>query len=74
MVGDDPLGARYTIDGIKGIPRVYEDELPSYFNPVLDEDKDWIEGGFYEYLKTTRINVNVRKMGVPLESDCSQPK
>lgn len=48
---------------IIGVPRILEDTLPPQFDDVRkknEEDNDW---EFYQqYMRTTRINVNVRQV------------
>lgn len=44
---------------LKGVPRILEDTMPPHFDPAA-EDEGWTP--YAEYLRTTRINVNVRQV------------
>lgn len=49
-----------------GVPRIIEDTLPEYLSaplPDTDEDDDWEL--YSEFLKTSRININVRQVFPP---------
>ncbi|CAL1703646.1 unnamed protein product [Somion occarium] len=44
-----------------GVPRILEDTLPALFGSTrIQEDKDWPL--YEEYMRTTRININVRQV------------
>ncbi|EPB81909.1 hypothetical protein HMPREF1544_11360 [Mucor circinelloides 1006PhL] len=43
-----------------GVPRILENTLPDYMLPENVDDEDWKMYG--EYMKTTRINLNIRQV------------
>ncbi|CAO0793277.1 unnamed protein product [Mucor circinelloides] len=43
-----------------GVPRILENTLPDYMLPENADDEDWKMYG--EYMKTTRINLNIRQV------------
>jgi alkylated DNA repair protein alkB family protein 1 len=43
-----------------GVPRVLEGTLPPHFDAHLDDEIAWKP--YQEYMRTTRINVNVRQV------------
>ena len=46
--------------GLSGVPRILENTLPPHFDVLEEDPQDW---KFYEeYLRTTRININVRQV------------
>lgn len=49
----------YDASPMSGIPRILEDTLAPHFE-VGDADSDWRV--YEEYLRTTRININVRQV------------
>ena len=50
-----------------GVPRIIEDTLPEYLSSPLsntdEQDDDWEL--YSEFLKTSRININVRQVFPP---------
>lgn len=43
-----------------GVPRILENTLPEYMLPESVDDEDWKPFG--DYMKTTRINLNIRQV------------
>ncbi|KAK4511975.1 uncharacterized protein ATC70_003974 [Mucor velutinosus] len=43
-----------------GVPRILENTLPEYMLPEFVDDEDWKVFG--DYMKTTRINLNIRQV------------
>jgi len=43
-----------------GVPRVLENTLPAHFESHNSQDEDWAY--YEEYLRNTRININVRQV------------
>ncbi len=44
-----------------GVPRIFEGTLPTYLNEVDQEDQEEWEP-YREFMRTTRININVRQV------------
>ena len=46
-------------DNLAGVPRILENTLPAHFAAGPSED-EWVP--YEEYLRTTRVNINVRQV------------
>lgn len=47
---------------ILGVPRILEDTLPAHFSLGLDDEDASSWTSYESYMRTTRININVRQV------------
>lgn len=57
-ISSQPINNQLIVDMFVGVPRILDNTLPSHFSAAGDEE--WAP--YEEYLRTTRVNINVRQV------------